>query len=1380
MEPLEAIEYSSIACHICPNRLWAIGSRFDDWETQLPRLVQNYGAYIGRTLDEEEHLACTVDFCERSALDFTNVDQRHEPSHCAKPCYRLRGLFDDKLLVQELSHDKGPRPTPWALTGLSILSPAQPFMAISHVWSDGTGRGTWPSGEVNVCLFQYFERIALSLQCEGIWWDAVCMPSSKAARSTAINNMDINYQHAKVTLVHDCFLRRLPWIDDPNAACFAIILSPWFSRGWTALELTKSRTVKVVFAGDTVVDLDADILDRVEAGNPAAQTIRALRKPIEQLDDLLNVLGSRHTSRPKDLAIIAGLLSGVVASSASSSTTGFQRDIHQAILRKIGKLSHGHLFHKHATMSGSFGWCPTSIFQLPRAREDLRSVLRVTEQGELRGAWKVVHLDAIPVDAYFWGLSHPLVEKAMQSALRKKGMHVLLAEPSAESVGRGILVKVWKDRSGPRPKSQYLGSLSFHPRISIENAPELDIIIGDVKGLQPLHDGDDAWDMLQNQDKPDSLASASIPGGISTIPVPATNNTVDSIATEPGPPHPRQSLEAKEIPIRAVRPMSEQSRMSDGRPTAMSVARNRIAELKASNSSISLKDSYGRTLLHWAAEAGDMQVFQLVLHTFRAEGASLDAKNRHGRNVLHLAIRRGHRSIARVLLNLQLDLDMIRAQDIWGQTALHLAVSRGDPVVIRWLADELESTTLMLEDGLGCTALALAARCLHGDAVTAVLQRYTTEGISGRDRSGKTILHLAARGGNVEAVRFLIDRWSEESIVSRSASGETALHLAVRSGSIEVVSMLMSRWSHEHIAATSESGETALHVAVHSTNTAVLKFLAECWPQEYVAIRTTGGTTALDLAGLRGNTEAAKVLIARWLREFIAADVGPNRPALLSEMTRHCPEVLTLLLESWPRDCSPPDTSSCKTAFWEASSSRRIDLARALEILMGWLPQESIVWAASDGETALHRAARTGNSNAIKLLLDRWPPKLIAGATENGENTLHIAADAGAEEVVQLLIQRWPQKHLTAKASDGETALHRAIRSGKPGVVRVMLGYWPPKLVAAKTDDGATVFSLAEWSGSEEMMKLLDDNIPRLPRSIGALLNNTLSRHSRSIGTVKGSHLLQAEVEKTATERIIAERLCLEESLPSSQGLVGWLKAAPFHRAAAAGNTAEVQDLMTVLPEDIITAKTRSGETALHLAARSGHLQTVEALCRRWPGEHAAAIIERNGFTALHVAVENENVEIAKILMDHHPQITTVRTEDCRTALHLAAARGHVAMVRLLLERFSAEDLQATDMGRETALHMAAQSGSEGAVQLLLQRLPPAQIGADSTHVPHFRAISSAVHCGNEAMVQMLVNRYPQKQLGDLHHEISLLVSDKSDLPGPPSRGKIECILRLL
>jgi hypothetical protein len=194
-------------------------------------------------LQHEDHSACNFDFCEFSSRNFTAVQQHHEPRSYEKGyekedqatiaenhenkgvCFPLRGLFDDGKLVEAV---KANRLTAWSLDGLTILEHPRPFMAISHVWSDGTGTGTWPSKQVNECLYDYFKGIAKRFQCEGMWWDTLCVPQDRNHRSMALNIMHYNYEYARITLVHDRFLRNLPF-DGPGTACFAIVMSSWFT-----------------------------------------------------------------------------------------------------------------------------------------------------------------------------------------------------------------------------------------------------------------------------------------------------------------------------------------------------------------------------------------------------------------------------------------------------------------------------------------------------------------------------------------------------------------------------------------------------------------------------------------------------------------------------------------------------------------------------------------------------------------------------------------------------------------------------------------------------------------------------------------------------------------------------------------------------------------------------------------------------------------------------------------------------------------------------------------------------------------------------------------------------------------------------------------------
>jgi hypothetical protein len=99
-------------------------------------------------------------------------------------------------------------------------------------------------GSTNASM-PFSEGLLNSFKCEGIWWDTICIPKEKAARSKAINKEQSNYEDAQITLVRDCFLREWEWVN-AETACFAIIMSPWFSRGWGSLELVKSRKVKVI------------------------------------------------------------------------------------------------------------------------------------------------------------------------------------------------------------------------------------------------------------------------------------------------------------------------------------------------------------------------------------------------------------------------------------------------------------------------------------------------------------------------------------------------------------------------------------------------------------------------------------------------------------------------------------------------------------------------------------------------------------------------------------------------------------------------------------------------------------------------------------------------------------------------------------------------------------------------------------------------------------------------------------------------------------------------------------------------------------------------------------------------------------------------------
>jgi hypothetical protein len=494
---------------LCLQRVWSLGSVAPGRELGLLGLLPVIPTNeVGRSCwQDRRHSTCTADYCSQSALNFTSVEQLHL---CPDPsvCKLTDGLFSQDLLLEALAPlEKDPDrfvPTAWALDGKSVIKEEQPFMAVSHVWSDGTGAGTGSTGNVNECLWQFFTQIARELKCDGIWWDTVCLPASKKARIQALNTMEANYANAKATVIHDRYLSTFKWTD-PASACFAVVMSTWFTRGWTALELQKSRkhAVYVVFSENerTVLkNLDTDVL--LTRGHisyryhqMASGLIRKLREPVEVLNDLLTALGPRYTSWSRDKAIIAGLFVGIKAPASKS-----QVEIYQEILKTLqsearhGTVSRDNLHHGVTTMKGgSFNWCPPDLFQMPTG--DGFNELHVQENGDLLGLWQIRCLIRYAACISVPDATHPLIRSKLFVALAEPNKHVLLLESDTPDLDRAIVAKVRNtkeevaankyDRGTPLP-CEFIGSVVFRSNNFHEAHRAVYTRIGDPQDLVDL------------------------------------------------------------------------------------------------------------------------------------------------------------------------------------------------------------------------------------------------------------------------------------------------------------------------------------------------------------------------------------------------------------------------------------------------------------------------------------------------------------------------------------------------------------------------------------------------------------------------------------------------------------------------------------------------------------------------------------------------------------------------------------------------------------------------------------------------------------------------------------------------------------------------------
>ena len=449
----------------CQKRVWEVIRHSHDGETELVPLLSALEQLP--QLRHEGHENCTPAFCGLATQNSTNVKQLHKCDY--ETCGTTHNTFDQRLLVSAINSRT--MTTAWTLNGKSLVANHRSFLAVSHVWADGTGNGTWKAGQVNKCLWGFWAKIAQDLECDGVWWDTVCIPRDQATKSKALPMMHNNYKYAKYTVVHDKYLAGTEWKDD-GSPCIALVLSPWFTRAWTALELLLSNKVFVVFweaeHGYILKDLDDEVLAQhrfldSHAHWIATEAVIRLRRAshtFESARDLLSVLQARYTSWPQDQSIIAGLMCELTQQAALS-----EQEITKAIIVKLGGISPNCLLHNQPTMSEpQWSWCPPRFGDL--APSGLSTPLKVKPDGTLFGLWQIRY---IPYDK---GVIRPsrafgYVENQVRQALYEPEQCIILTDPSFDS--QGLLVRVkghkqadeWSRKTGDI-YCQYIGGVDFN------------------------------------------------------------------------------------------------------------------------------------------------------------------------------------------------------------------------------------------------------------------------------------------------------------------------------------------------------------------------------------------------------------------------------------------------------------------------------------------------------------------------------------------------------------------------------------------------------------------------------------------------------------------------------------------------------------------------------------------------------------------------------------------------------------------------------------------------------------------------------------------------------------------------------------------------------
>ncbi|KAJ3118250.1 hypothetical protein HDU96_002983 [Phlyctochytrium bullatum] len=159
---------------------------------------------------------------------------------------------------------------------------------------------------------------------------------------------------------------------------------------------------------------------------------------------------------------------------------------------------------------------------------------------------------------------------------------------------------------------------------------------------------------------------------------------------------------------------------------------------------------------------------------------------------------------------------------------------------------------------------------------------------------------------------------------------------------------------------------------------------------------------------------------------------------------------------------------------------------------------------------------------------------------------------------------------------------------------------------------------------------------------------------------------------------------------------------------------------------DVVGDEKKEGYTPLHMAAAYNHTHIVNALVKRGVFlEYRTVDTDLEGFTPLHIAAKFGSEESLRSLISNGAHLDAKTGLGLKSALHIAAERGHDGVCRILIEAAADRNrtiITAKDAWGRTPLYAAVEAKNEAICQILVNSDRSAigmkdQIGLTPLHV---------------------------------------------------------------
>jgi len=531
-------------------------------------------------------------------------------------------------------------------------------------------------------------------------------------------------------------------------------------------------------------------------------------------------------------------------------------------------------------------------------------------------------------------------------------------------------------------------------------------------------------------------------------------------------------------------------------------------------------------------------------------------------------------------------------------------------------------------------------------------------------------------------------------------------------------SELLKAKPQQEVLSIREGGEGGLlREAAAAGNATLVRVMLEAGVSPFLS--THRSSTALHRATEAGHAEVVRCLLRHGahpqtpiFEDFTALELA------VANKHRNVRRILDIhegTSESYldaPDEAAVPDAVASAAAGADTAAPSIEDLAPGAEAL------------AAKQVTPLMLSCRHGDEAAVEALLEANAP--IDAQSANGCTALSFAAEAGNAGAVAVMLRHGA--NVNAKSAKAVSPLMLACRYGEDSIVGLLLE--AKAEVNAGVEEGLqTALHTAAGNGYADIMRMLIEG--------GAIVD------APRVSTGHTPLLLAANAGFEEATQVLIEAKANVEAETKKR------KSTPLVLAARANHPGALRQLLKAKAE-IDKRREEDGITALFDAAKYARVETTRTLLDLNASPNLA---DADGKTPLMLACEIGSREVVHLLLVNGAHVDMVRNGSGASAIHSAAAEGHLAIVRDLLAAGAAAGLQMRD--GKTPMLLASQNGHAAIVRSLLhaEASPDAQLGDGLT------ALHLAAQFGHAPVIRILLatGAHPDVRMDKTHEFVTPL-----------------------